>query len=269
LQWNREAHGTAIMGGRNGRYALRMLAAVFAAGTLTLALPAPASAEGIFEFFFGGLRRSLEPQRPVSAYAEPSAEPYSGPQMTQPRERIAETAPRSAYCVRTCDGHYFPVRAQGNVSAADMCRAFCPGSKTRLYSGGGIDHAVAPDGSRYADLDAAFLYRQNLVAGCTCNGHDAFGLAHVDVATDPTLRPGDIVATQHGLMAFTGKTKGKVADFTPVESDRGLAKSYRDKLSELKIMPPNPGARMETPVTLPLAADASRRDERHRAQLAR
>ena len=33
------------------------------------------------------------------------------------------------------------------------------------------------------------------MTNCTCNGKDAFGLAKIDVASDPTLKPGDIVAT--------------------------------------------------------------------------
>jgi hypothetical protein len=62
------------------------------------------------------------------------------------------------------------------------------------------------DGARYADLDNAFLYRKQLVANCTCNGKDAFGLAPFDLSSDPTLRPGDIVSTKNGLLAYTGKT---------------------------------------------------------------
>ncbi len=88
-----------------------------------------------------------------------------------------------------------------------------------------IDHAVASDGSRYADLDTAFLYRKQLVAGCTCNGRDRFGLAHIDVNTDPTLRPGDIVATKTGLVAVTGM-KNKVADFAPIDGDRGVTQEH-------------------------------------------
>ena len=116
--------------------------------------------------------------------------------------------------MRTCDGHFFPVQAHAGLSAADSCHSFCPASQTRLYSGGGIDHAVAADGSRYADLDNAFVYRKQLVAGCTCNGRDPFGLARMDVNSDPTLRPGDVVATKTGLVAFTGM-KNKVSPLPP------------------------------------------------------
>jgi Protein of unknown function (DUF2865) len=259
------------MGSANRRYGVCTLAAAMAATTFALASPSPASAEGIFDFFFGGLHRAIEPQRRASAYAEPEAAPYGGPGApVDTSQRYADVGPHSGYCVRTCDGRYFPVRAEGNISAAEMCRAFCPGSETRLYSSAGkIDTAVAADGSRYRDLDHAFLYRQQLVAGCTCNGHDPFGLAHVDVKTDPSLRPGDVVATKAGMVAFTGRNKDRTADFTPANADRALSKAYREKLSEMKIMPPNPGARKQTPVSLPLAAEASRHEGRHQAQLSR
>jgi hypothetical protein len=243
---------------------LRVSAGVFAAGLLTFASLAPASAQGIFERIFGGLHRAVEAPAGLPADIRAFADPFAG-MRTAPSQRT-EAAPASGYCVRTSDGFYFPVQAHAGVSAADACHTFCPASQTRLYSGGSIDHAVAADGSRYTDLDTAFLYRKQLVAGSTCNGRDAFGLARVDVNTDPTLRPGDVVATKSGLVAFTGM-KNKVADFTPVDNYRGLAKSYRDKLSETKIMPPNPGALKVAPVTL--APTARARDDNRSAQLSR
>jgi Protein of unknown function (DUF2865) len=243
---------------------LRMSAGVFAAGLLTFASLAPACAQGIFERIFGGLHRAVEAPVGLPAIIQAFADPFAG-MRTAPSQR-SESAPASGYCVRTSDGFYFPVQAHAGVSAADACRTFCPASQTRLYSGGSIDQAIAADGSRYSDLDTAFLYRKQLVTGSTCNGRDPFGLARVDVNTDPTLRPGDIVATKTGLVAFTGM-KNKMADFTPVDSYRALSKSYRDKLAETKIMPPNPGAPNVTPVTL--APTARARDDNHSAQLSR
>jgi hypothetical protein len=148
--------------------------------------------------------------------------------------------------VRSCDGRYFPVRAQPGLSAADACHSFCPASQTRLYSGSSIDTAVATNGSRYSDLPNAYVYRKQVVTGCTCNGHDTFGLAHIDAGTDPTLRPGDIVATGNGLAAYTGGT-GHAAAFTPVGSYAGLPKGDRNKLSGLRILRTAPVARATTP----------------------
>ena len=245
------------------RAILHVSAGVFATGLLTFASLGPASAQGIFERIFGGLRHAVEAPAGLPANIQAFADPFAGVR-TAPSQR-AETAPASGYCVRTSDGFYFPVQAHAGVSAAAACRTFCPASQTRLYSGSGIDHAVASDGSRYTDLDTAFLYRKQLVAGSTCNGRDPFGLARVDVNSDPTLRPGDVVATKAGLVAFTGM-KNKVADFTPIDSYRNLSKGARDKLSEMKIMPPNPGAPNVTPVTL---GARTRADDNRSAQLAR
>jgi hypothetical protein len=245
------------------RAILHVSAGVFAAGLLTFASLGPASAQGIFERIFGGLRHAVEAPAGLPANIQAFADPFAG-MRTAPSQR-AEANPASGYCVRTSDGFYFPVQAHAGVSATDACRTFCPASQTRLYSGGGIDHAVASDGSRYSDLDTAFLYRKQLVAGSTCNGRDVFGLARVDVNSDPTLRPGDVVATKTGLVAFTGM-KNKVADFTPVDSYRNLSKGARDKLSDIKIMPPNPGAPNVTPVTFGARVRA---DDNRSAQLSR
>ncbi len=234
---------------------LRASTGIFAAGLLTLATPA--SAQGLFEMLFGGFHRQPPPE--AQAYAEPFHDLFRAPDRS--RER-ADSGPASAYCVRMSDGFYFPVQAHAGVSAAQACHAFCPASRTRLYSGSGIDHAVASDGSRYADLDTALLYRKELVAGSTCNGRDQFGLARIDVKTDPTLRPGDIVATRSGLVAVKA-IKNKVADFAPIGSDRAVPRSTREKLAGMKIMPTVRGA---TPVTMSSRAHA---DDNRRAQLER
>ena len=64
-----------------------------------------------------------------------------------------------------------------------------------MCNGSQIDHAVASNGARDANLENAFGYRQKIVPNCTCNGKNEFGLAKIDVKSDPTLKPGDIVAT--------------------------------------------------------------------------
>ena len=104
-----------------------------------------------------------------------------------------------AYCVRTCDGRYFPVTASDNASRAASCNSLCPASETKLFYGSSIDTATAENGKSYSDLPNAFRYRNELVDGCTCNGKDQVGLASVKIENDPTLRKGDIVAGENGL----------------------------------------------------------------------
>ncbi|HET7678858.1 MAG TPA: DUF2865 domain-containing protein [Xanthobacteraceae bacterium] len=188
-----------------------------AAVACTLALPmASASAQNFFEMLFGGVRRSAPPPPPAPL---PAVRPSADPSRMIDGYR-SESGPSTAYCVRLCDGHPFPVQSAAG-SAAQACAAMCPAAQTKLFNGGSIDHAVSSDGKRYAALPAAFVYRKQVIAGCTCNGKTAGGLAQIDVKSDPTLRPGDIVVTDKGLMSYRGGS-GRSADFTPLQ-DRKLA----------------------------------------------
>ena len=65
------------------------------------------------------------------------------------------------------------------------------------------------------------------------------GLAPVDLTLDTSLRPGDVVATTDGLVAFTGVRLGasQTADFTPVASFPGLTADVRARLGEMKVAP--------------------------------
>src|SRR5262249_35308492 len=138
--------------------------------------PSPASAEGLFDFLFGG---ATAPQaRPSSFFADPfGTNPPPAAQPTRPA--VAGSGP--AFCVRSCDGKYFPLM-RGNTSPAQICQAFCPASPTKVYFGAHIDSATAANGERYADTENAFAYRKALRADCTCNGRHPAGLAPVDLA---------------------------------------------------------------------------------------
>ncbi len=187
---------------------------------LSLALPlTSASAAGIFEFLFGGLTRSA-PSAPSSNPVAPLLRAFTDPSGGVIEGERRESGPSVAYCVRLCDGHPFPVQSS-NSSSAQACASMCPAAPTKVFAGGSVDYAVASDGKRYADLPNAFVYRKQLVAGCTCNGRTAGGLVRTDAKSDPTLRPGDIVATNDGLMSYRG-SNGRNAEFTPVQ-DRKLA----------------------------------------------
>ena len=184
-----------------------------------------ASAQGIFEALFGRLWTG------PTAYADPN--PFAG-------RSIETTRPDGSgvvFCVRTCDGRYFPLQRHAGTTPAQVCSSSCPASATKIYSGNSIEKAVGSDGKRYGELATAFLYREKLVAGCTCNGRDAFGLVNPSIAEDPTLRPGDIVATNGGLMAYNGESSGKQASFTPITDYSALAPDLRRQLTETKILP--------------------------------
>ena len=193
------------------------LAVQIASFILALAtLPVPASAQGFFDWFnqrrddryqqqqnswsgqrqnswSGHQQRQYTPQ--VSAYADPTV-PMQAPRYGAPSTPSLGGGGRYvAYCVRLCDGRHFPMQRHSNATSIQLCNAFCPAAKTQVFNGSQIDHAVAASGARYANLENAFVYREKIVPNCTCNGKDAFGLAKIDVASDPTVKPGDIIAT--------------------------------------------------------------------------
>src|SRR5712671_1763751 len=209
------------------------------AASLTL-VPGSVSAEGLFDMFFGGGQK--QQGRPASSQASFFADPFGlNPQQTP---ASATTAPRvagsgPAFCVRSCDGKYFPLTMRGNASPVQMCQAFCPASATKVFYGSHIDSASASNGERYADSENAFAYRKALRADCTCNGRSPSGLAPVDLALDTSLRSGDIVATSDGLVAYTGVRLGadQTAEFTPVASYPGLTADVRARLGEMKVAP--------------------------------
>ncbi len=133
------------------------------------------------------------------------------------RPRTVYSGGGQAYCVRTCDGRYFPISASDGQSRAASCNSFCPASDTKIVYGSSIDNAATDSGKSYSELPNAFRYRNELVAGCTCNGKDQVGLAPVKIENDPTLRKGDIVAGDNGLVvAGRGADKrGASLNFSP------------------------------------------------------
>ena len=151
--------------------------------------------------------------------------------------------------MRTCDGRYFPLPRHAGASPAEVCRSLCPAAKTLVFSGSRIEGAVAHNGARYADLDRAFAYRKKVVPDCTCNGRDGLGLARMETTGDPTLRPGDIVATTGGLATVHGKARS--TELTPINPSSG---EWARRLSEVKVRPAPPEEKIA--IVAPAGEDA-------------
>lgn len=223
---------------RRRRSVLATTALGLAALTATGLLVVPASAQGLFDFFFRPPPARRTPPPSASAYADPFPSYHPGPRLSDPERRASgPSGPSAVFCVRLCDGRYFPIQRTAGANAAQLCNSFCPAAHTKVFSGGGIDHAVARDGTRYTGLSNAFAYRTRTVENCTCNGHDPYGLVTLRPDSDPTLRNGDIVATNEGFMAYSAGRRH--AEFTPVQSYPGLSAEWRDKLAQTKIVPNN------------------------------
>lgn len=124
------------------------------------------------------------------------------------------------------------------MTPAQLCSAMCPKAKTDIFFGSQIDHAVSARGRSYRSIENALVYRERFVENCTCTGRDTAGLARMDVAADPTLRPGDIIVTRDGPKVFTGDERPphRMSEFTPA-GERRLPKSVRQRLSEIRVAP--------------------------------
>ena len=183
-------------------------AVILVAATLTAA---PVQARDFFSSFMtaftGSNSHSPEPSTalPFATEGDPNA------QSNQPK--FSQSA--SAYCVRTCDGRYFPISGSGGESRTKTCNILCPASETKVVYGGGIDNAYTDRRQPYSALPNAFRYRNEVVSGCTCNGKTSGGLAQIKINDDPTVRRGDKVADANGKLTYAPKTMASAANYTP------------------------------------------------------
>jgi uncharacterized protein DUF2865 len=186
--------------------------AIGAGMLLCLSLASAAQAQDFFSQLFGGFGRSRGPVIRM---------PFDdGPPVQRSEGRRYGGGGGQAFCVRTCDGRHFPITGSDKESRAESCSSLCPASETKVVYGSSIDDAATDNGKPYTELPNAFRYRNELVSGCTCNGKEALGLAQVKIEDDPTLRKGDIVAGENGLLVATRPDKrGAELKFSPA-SDR-------------------------------------------------
>ena len=107
-------------------------------------------------------------------------------------------------CVRTCDGYYYPISFAAHPSRFQederICQRTCPAAQVSLYTyrnpGEDVAQAVSLSGQTYSSLPAAFRYRQQYDAACSCRQP---GQSWADAMKESGLSEverGDIVVTQ-------------------------------------------------------------------------
>ncbi|WP_029029419.1 DUF2865 domain-containing protein [Salinarimonas rosea] len=112
---------------------------------------------------------------------------------------------RFSFCVRTCDGYFFPLgdlRTARDLSLhEEACAAACPAAQTALFAATGsrdiADARALAGGAPYTDLPRAFAHRETRVAGCGCAQPERSAAERL-AAGDRTLRPGDVIVTADG-----------------------------------------------------------------------
>jgi hypothetical protein len=136
------------------------------------------------------------------------------------------------FCVRTCDGYFFPLdgmQNKGEEARRSACSTACPGAETALYTtrpGEEIDDArTTGDSRRYGQLEVAFMHRLKLVEGCTCRRPN--NVSPVEAArNDDTLRRGDIIVTETGMEVYQGSNQ--FVDYREADS---IGRSMREALT--------------------------------------
>jgi Protein of unknown function (DUF2865) len=184
-------------------------------------------------------QNQTEPRRRVkAAVQETAAVRHTLP--TPSRSQIS-TGGRVTYCVRTCDGFYFPIGTGSGSNSADAaaCSRLCPTAETRVYTGeigADIDTARARDsGKRYASLGQAFSYRKSFDKSCSCTANGVGIATDFSVYRDGSLRVGDIVMTGKGMRVFNGGTfPYREANFTAISRSDRIDNATRESLRKVE-----------------------------------
>ncbi len=167
--------------------------------------PAPVAAQGLLEFLFGPdpapqqaapRPRESAPGRRVKAQA--SGGPRSG-------AGFASDPGVGGFCVRTCDGYFFPLIKSMRATRQQSCELACPSASMDIYDGSSIETARNHKGQRYSALPRAFAYRGGASGDCVCNDPRS-SQAYFERAgkDDPTLQNGDIFVDADGAFVYGG-----------------------------------------------------------------
>ncbi|MGQ3672461.1 DUF2865 domain-containing protein [Xanthobacter sp. TB0136] len=204
----------------------------------------PNPIEKFFSTLFGGKKQEAPGGDRARIVITPGNQGGDGSGQRSQQAKKSGGGGSGAFCVRTCDGRFFPLGARvdrGSYGAGvSKCQSMCPAAEMDLYMGSSdIASTYNNRGRAYTALPTAFMFRRQLVEGCSChaNGGEG-GLRHVDIKDDPTLKAGDVVMTEKGPRVFTGGRRGppfQDSDFVSPSSFPKLSKEMRQRLKELTL----------------------------------
>jgi hypothetical protein len=155
-------------------------------------------------------------------------------------------APSSGgFCVRTCDGYYFPLIPAERATRQKSCEYACPSAPMAIYYGSTIEDARNYRGEKYTSLKTAFSFRDKATPKCACNRPENSQAFFVRIArSDPTLHSGDIIYDRTGAYVYGGN------GFTPAAHSALVPGWTRERLRALlerARVKPRAGARQAAP----------------------
>ena len=182
------------------------------------------------QFRDGGRRRRelRDTRRSDERRAAAQNEPYGDPSGSEPG-----AAAGGEFCVRACDGYFFPLIRSARATKQQSCAFACPSATVEYYHGGSIDSARNLRGQRYTELPNAFKYREQAVPGCACHPPGQSQQTSLRIARkDPTAQAGDIVVEDGGAYVFNGNR------IVPLEGSHEVSAAVR---RDVKRMTDGPG----------------------------
>lgn len=136
------------------------------------------------------------------------------------------------FCVRTCDGYFFPLIKSAQQTKQASCEYACPSAPVAYYHGSSIETARNLDGEKYTSLPMAFKFREKVSAGCTCHPPEESQQHSLKIVkNDPTAHSGDIVVEQKGAFVYQGKQA------VPIDRSRQLSASVRQNIHKMTAGP--------------------------------
>jgi hypothetical protein len=225
--------GTARM--RRNRPFLTGLQALLALGLLLA--PGAGQAEGLLEFLFGSDPEPAARQAPLRRDSAPSRRAKSRGavgelRFAKPRDGVpgggngfSSEPSAGGFCVRTCDGYYFPLIKSTKASRQQSCELACPSAPMEIYDGSTIESARNYKGQRYSALPVAFAFRDKARTKCACNDPQSSQAFFERTArNDPTLQSGDIIVEENGAFVYRG------TNLVPLSSASFMSSQIRDRL---------------------------------------
>jgi hypothetical protein len=214
--------------------------AAFAIAVALLLASAPAGAEGLLEFLFGpdpapapqGAARPSVPSRRAKAVGELR---YAKPRAVG--SNFATDPAAGGFCVRTCDGYFFPLIKSTRATRQQSCELACPSAEMEIYDGATIETARNRKGQRYSALPRAFAFRDGASQACACNDPlTAASRAEQAGESDPTLQSGDVLVETGGAFVYSGSR------LVPLAAASFVSPQVRDRLRALLRRPAHAAA---------------------------
>jgi Protein of unknown function (DUF2865) len=166
-------------------------------------------------------------------------------------------------CVRACDGYAFGrAPAYGGYDPAareHACSASCPDAETKLFVlPAGVDDVAQAKEARvnesYGQLLAQFRNREDKPANCGCHVASTPSGEAKALLSDPTLRQGDMVVTDHGVKVFLGggALPHKTSDFLSLAQTSAVLPAHRGAAAAIdKMLKLQPAEKAPKPAASP------------------